>query len=108
MAKLSQETARADAAETLARSTATNRDEWRAIADKEKLRGDTLDQALQAKKEEAIELRLSKQYLTQSLAEYKDETASLRRDIDKYRSRQKILFGAGVAVGAGGTFAILR
>lgn len=108
LAKLTQETSRADSAEALARSAATNRDEWKAIADKEKLRGDTLDQALQAKKEEAIELRLSKQYLTQSLTEYKDEVSSLRSDVDKYRKRQKILFGAGVVVGAGGTFAILK
>lgn len=103
-AKLDQETSRANSAEKLANDNAANRDEWKAVADKEKLRGDTLDQALQASKEEAKALAMSRDFLRESVGDYKDETKSLRHDNDQLRSRQKYVFGVGMAVGAGAVF----
>lgn len=90
-AKLISETKRAD-------DNARSRDEWRGIADKEKLRADTAVVAANAFKQEATELRLSTGFLRQSVTEYKTELTDTRRDLERANASKKwYLIGGGVA-----------
>jgi hypothetical protein len=100
-AKLLQETARADAAEKKAADEAQLKEEWKVIADKEKARGDKLEEANKNRQEESTELRASRDLLRTSVNEYKEEVKDLRRDLERARSAQKWWGAGGLVLGFG-------
>lgn len=101
LAKLQSETARANSLESTAADLVASREEWKKIADKEKLRGDTLEVANANRQDESKELRISRDLLRTSVDEYKAEVKDLRRDLERAKSAQKWYGFGGAALGFG-------
>lgn len=99
LAKLAFETLRADSKTAEVEDLKKNRDEWKAAASLEKARGDELQKAERARAEEAASLRVAEGFLRQSVTEYKQETADLRREVDRLRGSRKWYAGAGFVGG---------
>lgn len=108
LAKLEAETQRAEAANWALAETAASRDEWKAIADKERARAEVLQTSIAARVEESAELRAANGYLRQSVAEYKAELTATRSALEKARSARKWYAVVGAGLGAAGAAAILR
>lgn len=108
MARLEFEKSRADSAEQKNADLTKSREEWKAIADKEKLRADTLEVANMNRQNEVVELRTSRDFLRQSVAEYKEELNTTRRDLERARSAQKWYAAGGVLVGGAAGYGICR
>lgn len=99
LAKLEQETARAEAEKQAKVDAIEAREAWKQIAAKEAQRADELVKADKARIDEAAALRQSVGFLRTSVDEYKDETKDLRRDNDRLRSSRKWFALGGTAVG---------
>lgn len=108
LAKLQAETLRADSKTAEVEDLKKNREEWKKVAELEKARGDELAKAERARGEEAASLRVAEGFLRQSVTEYKQETADLRRENDRLRASRKWYGLGGMVLGAATTFALYK
>lgn len=100
LALLAKETARADEAEKHLKETKELLVHWQDISKKQSELAAQLEISAIESASEARELRNSISLMKTSLSEYEAETSRLRKEADKYRSRQKWWLIGGIVIGA--------
>ena len=108
LSKLSAETDRANSAERQVADLKVNVEDWKKAAQAQEIRAKTLDEALAARREEAIQLRTANGFIMTSLGEYKSEVSDLRKENDRLRASRKWYLIGGAVIGGGISVAARR